>query len=1363
MPAHSPAPLKQATIALSYESSWSNTTQTSNHSSQLCQLIVQHTQTSNHSSQLCQLRVQHHPNKQLQLSVMPAHRPAPPKQATIALSYASSQSSTTQSSNHSSHYASSQSSTIQTRNYSSQLCQLIVQHHPNKQLQLSVMPAHSPAPPQTSNHSSQLCQLIVQHHPNKQLQLSVMPAHSPAPPKQATIALSYASSQSSTTQTSNYISQLCQLIVQHHPNKQLQLSVMPAHSPAPLKQAIIALSYASSQSSTTQTSKYSSQLCKLIVQHHPIKQLQLSVMPAHSPAPPKQATIALSYASSQSSTTQTSNLSSQLCQLIVQHHPNKQPQLSVMPVHSPAPPKQASIALSYASSQSSSTQTSNYSSQLCQLMDQHQTNKQIQLFVMPANRPAPPKQATIALSYASSWSSTKQTSNYSSLLCQLIDQHHPNKQLQLQVMPAHSPAAPNQATIALSYASSQPSTIQTTTIAFSYASSQSSTTQTSNYSSQSCQLIVQQHPNKQVQLSVMPAHSPAPLKQETIALSYASSQPSTIQTSKYSSQLWQLIVQHHPNKQPQLSVMPAHSPPPPKQATKALSYASSQSSTTQTSNYSSQLCQPIFQHHPNKQPQLSVMPAHSPAPSKQATKALSFASSQSSTQQTSNHSSQLCQLIVNHHPNKQLQLSVMPVRSPAPSKQATKQALSYASSQSSTIQTSNYSSQLGQLIVQHHQKHATIALSYASSQSSSNYHPNNPNKQLQLSVMPPKQAQLASSSTTQSSKQMPYSSQLCQLIASTTQTSSQSSTTQTSNYSSQLCQLIASSVSHSPAPPKQATIALSYASSQSSTTQSSNHSSQNASSQSSTTQRRNYSPQLCQLIVQHHSNKQLQLSVMPAHSPVPPNQATIALSYASSQSSTTPKSNYSSQLCLLIDQHHTNKQLYRSVMPAHSPAPPKQQIQLSVMPAHSPAPPKQATIGLSYASSQSTTIQTSNHSSELCLLIVQHHSNKQLQLSVMRAHGPTPPKQATIALSYANSQSSTPKQATIALSYASSESSTTQTSNYSSQLCQLIDQHHPNKQLQLSVMPAHSPAQPNQATIALTMPAHSPAPSKHATIALSYASSQSSTTQTSNYSSQLCQPIVQHHPKQATIALSYASSQSSTTQTSNHSSQLCQLIVQHHPNKQLQLSVMPAHSPAPPKQATISLSYASSQSSTIQTSNYSSQLCQLIVKHHPNKQLQLSVMPAHSPAPPKQATISLSYASSQSSTIQTSNQSSQLCQLIVQNHSNKQLQLSVMPAHSPAQPKQANIALSYASSQSSTTQSSNYSSLLCQLIVQHHPNKQPQLSVLPAHSQAPPKQATLALSYASSQSSTTQTTTIALSYASSQSSTTQTSKYSSQL
>ncbi len=1419
MPAHSPAPPKQATIALSYASSWSSTKQTSNYSSLLCQLIDQHhpnkqlqlqvmpahsqppskqatialsyassqsrttkqatialsyasaqsstTQTSNYSSQLCQLIVQHHPNKQPKLSVMPAHSLAPSKQATIALSYASSQSSTTQTCNHSSH-----------------LCQLIVQHHTNKQLQLSVIPAHSPVPHkqatialsyassqsstiQTSNYSSQLCQLIVQHHPNMQPQLSVMPAHRPAPPKQATIALSYASSQSSTTQssnhssqnassqssttqTSNHSSQLCQLIVQHHSNKQLQLSVMPAHSPVQPKQATISLSYASSQSSTIQTSNQSSQLCQLIVQDHPNKQLQLSVMPAHSPAQPKQANIALSCASSQSSTTQSSNYSSLLCQLIVQRHPIKQPQLSVLPAHSQAPPKQATLALSYASSQSSTTQTSNHSSQLCQFIVQHHSNKQLQLSVMTVRGPAPPKLATISLSYASSWSSTTQTSNYSSLLCQLIDQHHPNKQLQLSVMPAHGPAPNKQATIALCYASSQPSTIQTTTLAFSYASSQSSTTQTSNYSSQSCQLTVQQHPNKQVQLSVMPAHSPAPLKQATIALSYASSQPSTIQTSKYSSQLWQLIVQHYPNKQPWLSVMPAHSPAPPKQATIALSYASSQSSTTQTSNYSSQLCQPIVQHNPNKQPQLSVMPAHSPAPPKQTTITLSYASSQSSSTQTSNYSSQLCQLIVQHHPNKQLQLSVMPAHSPAPPKQATI-SLSYASSQSSTTQTSNHSSQLCQFTVQHH-----------------------PIKQLQLSVMPahcpasPKQATIAlsfassQSSTTQTSN---HSSQLCQLIVqhhpnkqpqvsampahslappqqatiALSYASSWSSTKQTSNYSSLLYQLIDQHhpnkqlqfqviPAHSPAAPNQATIALSYASSQPSTIQTTTIALSYASSQSSTTQTSNFSSQSCQLIVQQHPNKQVQLSVMPAHSPAPPKQATIALNYASSKSSTTQTSNYSSQLCQLIVLHLPN-----------------QQLQLSVMPAHSPAPPKQATIALSYASSQSSTTQTSNYSSKLCQIIVQYHPNKQPKLSVMPAHSLAPSKQATIALSVASSQTSTQ-----------------QTSNHSSQLCQLIVNHHPNKQPQLSVLPAHSQAPPKQATIAL-----------------SYASSQSSTIQTINQSSQLCQLIVQHHPnkqlqlsvmpahspappKHASIALSYASSQSSSTQTSNYSSQLCQLIVQHHPNKQLQLSVMPAHSPAPPKQATISLSYASSQSSTTQTSNHSSQLCQFTVQHHPIKQLQLSVMPAHCPASPKQATIALSFASSQSSTTQTSNHSSQLCQLIVQHHPNKQPQVSAMPAHSLAPPQQATIALSYASSWSSTKQTSNYSSLLYQLIDQHHPNKQLQFQVIPAHSPAAPNQATIALSYASSQPSTIQTTTIALSYASSQSSTTQTSNFSSQ-
>ena len=963
MTAHGPAPPKHATIALSYASSQSSTTQTSNHSSQLWQLIVQH-----------------HSNKQLYLSVMPVHSPAPPKQATIALSYASSWSSTKL-----------------TSNYSSQLCQLIDQHHPNKQLQLYVYPAHSPAAPiqatialsyagsqpstiqtttiafsyassqssntQTSNYSSQLCQLIVQHHSNKQLQLSVMPVHRPAPPKQATIALNYASSQSSTTQTSNYSSHLCQIIVQHHSNKQLQLSIMPAHSPAPPKQATIALIYARSLSSTTQTSNYSSLLCQLIVYHHPNKLLQLSVMPARSPEPPKQATIALSYASAQTSTNQTSNYSFQLCQLIVQHHPNKQLQLSVMPAHSPAPSKQATIALSYASSQSST-----------------------------------PKQAAIALSYASSESSTTQTSNHSSQLCQLIVQHtqtsshssqlcqfrvqhHPNKQLQLSVMPAHRPAPHKQATIALSYASSQSSTTQSSNHSSHYASSQSSTTQTRNYSSQLCQLIVQHHPNKQLQLSVMPAHSPAPPKQATIALSYASSQSSTTQTSNYSSQLCQLIVQHHPNKQPQLSVMPAHSQAPPKQATIALSYASSQSSTTQTGNYISQLCQLIVKHHPNKQPKLSVMPAHSPEPLKQAIIALSHASSQSSTTQTSKYSFQLCKLVVQYHPIKQLQLSVMPAHSPVPPKQATI-ALSFASSQSSTTQTSNLSSQLCQLIVQHHSNN-------------------------------------------------------------------------------------------------------------------------------------NHSSQLCQFIVQHHSNKQLQLSDMPVHSLAPPKQATIALSYASSQSSTTQTSNYSSQLCQLIVQHHPNKQL-----------------QLSVMPAHIPAPPKQATIALSYASSQSSTIQTSNQSSQFCKLVVQHHPNKQLQLSVMPAHSQPPSKQATIALSYASSQSRTTKQATKALRYASAQSSTTQTSNYSSQLCQLIVQHHPNKQPKLSVMPAHSLA-----------------PSKQATIALSQASSQSRTTK--NMQPQLS--VMPAHspapPKQATIALSYASSQSSTTQTSNHSSQLCQLIVQHHPKK----------------------------------------------------------------------------------------------------------------------------------------------------------------------------------------------------------------------
>ncbi len=676
---------------------------------------------------------------------MPAHSPVPPNQATIALSYASSQSSTTPKSN-----------------YSSQLCLLIDQHHTNKQLYRSVMPAQSPAPPK------------------QQIQLSVMRVHSPAPPKQATIALSYASSQSSTTETSNHSSRLCQLIVQHHPYQQLHLSVMPANNQAPPKQATKVLSYASSQSSTTQTSNNSSQLCQLTVQHHPNKQLQLSVMPAHSPAPPKQATIALSYGGSESSTTQTSNHRSQLSQLIVQHHPNKQLQLTVMPAHCPALPKQATIALSYASSQSSTTQSSNYSFLLCQLIVQHHPNKQPQLSVLPAHSQAPPKQATIALSFASSQSSTTQTSNYSSQFCKLIVQHHPNKQLQLSVMPAHSPAPPNQATIALRMPAHSPAPPKEGTIALSYASSQCSTTQTSNYSSQSCQLIVQYHPIKQPQLSVMLAHSPAPPQKVTIALSYASSQSTTIQTSNYSSQLCQLIVQHHPNKQPQLSVMPAHSLAPPNQATIALCYASSQSSITQTSNHSSQFCQLTVKHHPNRQPQLSVMPAHSPAPLKQATIALSYASSQSSTTQTSNHSSQLCQLIVQHHSNKQPQLSVMPVHSLAPLKQATI-ALSYASSsQSSSTQTSNYSSQLCQLTVQHH-----------------------PNKQLQLSVMPahspapPKQATIALS----------YAS-------------SQSSTNQTSNQSSQLWWLRI--LYH----PKQATIALSYASSQSSTTQTSNYSSQ---------------------------------------------------------------------------------------------------------------------------------------------------------------------------------------------------------------------------------------------------------------------------------------------------------------------------------------------------------------------------------------------------------------------------------------------------------------------------------------------------------------------------------------------------------
>ena len=611
----------------------------------------------------------------------------------------------------------------------------------------------------------------------------------------------------------------------------------------------------------------------------------------------------------------------------------------------------------------------------------------LQLSVMPAHSPVPLKQATIALSHASSQSSNTQTSKYSSQLCQLIVQHHSNKKLQLSVMPAHSPALSKQANIALSYGSSQ-----------------SSTTQTSNHSSQLCQLIVHHHPNKQLKLSVMPAHSPAPPKQATIALSYASPYSSTTQTSNHSSQLCQLIVQHHPNKQPKLSVLQARNPAHNKQVTIAVSYASSQSTTIQTSNYSSQLCQFVVQNH-----------------------------------QTSNHSSQVCQRIVQHHPNKQLQLSVMPAHSPAPSKQATK-ALSYASSQSSTTQTSNHSSQLGQLIVQHHQKHATIALSYASSQSS---------------------------------------------------------TTQTSNYSSQLCQLIVKhhpnkqlqvSVmpAHSPAPPKQATIALSYASSQSSTTQSSNHSSQNASSQSSTTQRRNYSPQLCQLIVQHHSNKQLQLSVMPAHSPAPPKQATIALSYASSQSSTTQTSNYRSQLCQLIVQHHPNKQLQLSVMPAHSPAPPNQATIALRMPAHSPAPPKEGTIALSYASSQSSTTQTSNYSSQSCQLIVQYHPIKQPQLSVVPAHSPAPPQKVTIALSYACSQTSTTQTSNYIAQLCQLIVQHHPNSKYSSQLCQLIVQHHPNKQLQVSVMPAHSPP-----------------PSKQATIALSYACSQSSTTQTSNYSSQL--------------------------------------------------------------------------------------------------------------------------------------------------------------------------------------------------------------------------------------------------------------------
>ena len=293
------------------------------------------------------------------------------------------------------------------------------------------------------NYSSQLCQLIVQHQTNKQLQFSVMPAHSPAPLKQSTIAHSYASSQSSVIQTTNYSSQLCQLIVEHQPNKQLQLSVMPAHSPAPPKQATIALSYASSQSSTIQTSNYR----------------------------------ALSYASSQSSTTQTSNYSSQICQLIVQQHPNKQLQLSVMPAHGSSLPNQATTALSFASSQSSTTQTSNHSSQLCQLIVQHHPNKQLQLSVMPAHSPAPLKQSTIALSYASSV------------------QHHPNKQLQHSVMPAHIPAPPKQANIALSYASSQSSTTQTSNHS-SVMPAHCPTTQTSNYSSQLCQLVVQHTTNK---------------------------------------------------------------------------------------------------------------------------------------------------------------------------------------------------------------------------------------------------------------------------------------------------------------------------------------------------------------------------------------------------------------------------------------------------------------------------------------------------------------------------------------------------------------------------------------------------------------------------------------------------------------------------------------------------------------------------------------------------------------------------------------------------------------------------------------------------------------------------------------------------
>ncbi len=743
-----------------------------------------------------------------------------------------------------------------------------------------------------------------------------MRVHSPAPPKQATIALSYASSQSSTTETSNHSSRLCQLIVQHHPYQQLHLSVMPANNQAPPKQATKVLSYASSQSSTTQTSNNSSQLCQLTVQHHPNKQLQLSVMPAHSPAPPKQATIALSYGGSESSTTQTSNHRSQLSQLIVQHHPNKQLQLTVMPAHCPALPKQATIALSYASSQSSTTQSSNYSFLLCQLIVQHHPNKQPQLSVLPAHSQAPPKQATIALSFASSQSSTTQTSNYSSQFCKLIVQHHPNKQLQLSVMPAHSPAPPNQATIALRMPAHSPAPPKEGTIALSYASSQCSTTQTSNYSSQSCQLIVQYHPIKQPQLSVMPAHSPAPPQKVTIALSYASSQSTTIQTSNYSSQLCQLIVQHHPNKQPQLSVMPAHSLAPPNQATIALCYASSQSSITQTSNHSSQFCQLTVKHHPNRQPQLSVTPAHSPAPLKQATIALSYASSQSSTTQTSNHSSQLCQLIVQHHPNKQLYLSVMPVHSPAPPKQATI-APSYASSQSSTTQTSNYSSQLCQLIVQHH-----------------------PNKQLQLSVMPARSL----APTKQATKALSYGG-------------SESCTTQSKQ--PQLSVMPA----HSPAPHKQATIALSYDSSWSSTTQTCNHSSQ-----------------LCQLIVKHHPNKQPQLSVMPAHSPAPLKQATISLSYASSQSSSTQTNDYSSQLCQLMVQYQTNKQLQLLVMPAHRPAPPKQAtIALGLSSSQS-----SSTHSSNHSSQLCRLIaqhhSNNNYSFQLCQLIVQQHPKKQPQL-----------------------------------------------------------------------------------------------------------------------------------------------------------------------------------------------------------------------------------------------------------------------------------------------------------------------------------------------------------------------------------------------